>query len=160
MQKNPVTFDNSRKFILELEMARQGAKEIGVLQQREESDDYKIDWTRRQSAYKKLKNKGKKNETKEVAQTQDCSACGKSHAKNACPAKRQKCNKCNKLGHLQVKCWSKTSNRITVGRVCQRDSKIQLEASTEKKKVTMAWYPDTGADCDVMGLEEFKALSL
>jgi hypothetical protein len=55
MQKNPATFDNALKFILELETARQDARAIGGSGQRSSVDEFDVDFVRNQSSYKKLR---------------------------------------------------------------------------------------------------------
>jgi len=82
MQKNPATFDEARKFILELETARQGARAIGMSGQNEDGEDFDVDWMKQQSTYKKKRSVN----SNDKATVKDCSACGRDHGKGSCPA--------------------------------------------------------------------------
>jgi hypothetical protein len=65
-----------------------------------------------------------------------------------------------KTGHFAAKCHLKTSNFITIGRVCRKSGKVPVEMSVAGRAARTFWYPDTGADCNVMGLTDFEALAL
>lgn len=55
------------------------------------------------------KDKHSKEQT-ENSEKYDCSRCGTSHKRRACPAFNQKCNKCKRIGHFSKMCRSKQDN--------------------------------------------------
>ncbi|CAI6350058.1 unnamed protein product [Macrosiphum euphorbiae] len=105
----------------------------------------------------------------------NCFKCGNQHAINKCPAFGKNCKACGKLNHFAVKCKSKEKyNNYQVNEVHQNDEKEVTYLSlntveTEKCKnwtdivdinnIKMVIKIDTGAQLNVMPLNEFKKLN-
>lgn len=106
--------------------------------------------------------------------TKPCGKCGFEHQVNGrCPAAKAKCHGCSKIGHYSKMCRNKHSVSIVtenckseqssyfIGSVSDSNnpsSKWNILASINNKYVTLGI--DTGADANVMSLNDFKLLGL
>lgn len=163
MEKNPETFEDARKYILELETARRGAKAIGATGAAV-WDDLEVNRTfKNSSTYKKGKNPpnvGKVGGGKSSWVT-DCGRCGYNHPNGKCRTRKKTCTSCGKLGHFEAKCLGEgkgdnlSPNAIQVGRIFKA-RKLQILTTVGSTSARLSWLPDTGADCNVMGLKDFK----
>lgn len=171
MEKDPDTFDEALKFILELETSRKGAKAIGVNGVKGGGD---LDVNRAfkgPSAYKMKKGhqgSGGRPAEGQSVQVKDCGRCGFDHPKGKCKATGQKCTSCGKVGHFWKKCregkcgGSLSPKAVHVGRV-MKARQLNIRTTVGRSTTEVVWLPDTGADCNVLGskdLEKFGKVNL
>ena len=164
MEKNPRTFDEARRYILELETARRGAKAIAS-----SSNSAKL-VAANKSNYKKTQSKKKEQESRPDKCTR-FGAPASDHSRNKCPAMNTVCDSCGKKGHLQSVCFKgnkNTSNsnkkkQLSVIRVCatqtsecKTSNQVDVQLSSRKKTSTVTLRADTGADATVLGLSIYE----
>ena len=140
-----------------------------------------VNAARRQSAYKRRQtatpkpSKETSSGPRSEASTSDkskakCSACGRSHNKQPCPALTWKCGKCHQKGHFGHMCPNppaqpkRTANlaHLSLSRASNSNSSAFVSVDTQLEHVvaprTLRWLPDTGSDVDAIGLCHLSAL--
>lgn len=156
MERNPATFQDARRYILELETARKGARAMGSVLKERIQDDEELEMnrvSRKKSLYKKNKEKEKKSDERS-----ECGKCGRGHGKDKCPANGQKCHKCEKVGHFAAKCFGKSieSNAVLMIGNVTKASEIEIPTTILKKERSISWKTDTGADCNIIGMKDLQ----
>ena len=119
----------------------------------------------------------------------DCGYCGRDHLKGKCPAYGAKCGKCGKFNHFTNVCFSRhrphrnvhqfeeeyddfdydnednpESQNLYIGTVQKNVHKVTTEDSDFTVKLgingkQVAFDIDTGAQCNVMNMSTYKALT-
>ena len=177
MSEDPATFNRARDYILGLETARKGAKQMG---QTTVSSGVKEINAAKSSTYKKSKygdKNGKKtgqpwlrsNDDGRKADNSNSSKCercnGQNHLSRECPAREQTCINCNRTGHFSSACRSKPSqrtaalhlNEVQINAIDGNKNKLQVSIVTDSGfKTKVKALPDTGADISVMGAGIFN----
>ncbi|KAK9739665.1 hypothetical protein QE152_g8835 [Popillia japonica] len=132
-----------------------------------------------------LKHTGKKNWKGNKSKNKEwtCWFCALKHEKGQCPAKGQKCHKCGKLNHFAVVCKvKKRSVSNTRGKKREQDVRqIETEQLSDEYIYTISHKSsnlsmnltfevdglykditcqlDTGATCNVMGIENYRKIT-
>ncbi|XP_059087688.1 uncharacterized protein LOC131884068 [Tigriopus californicus] len=172
MERNPSTFNEARKCILELETARRGARDfshqsssltVGVL-------DQVVHVTK--SKYKKNGGKSGKMIFNKTLPSEQCPLCGlsKTHSREDCPALKSSCHACGRTGHWQPVCRQKSPSRreekraggvhlrVASSSTRERENRINVMVSPHKssKSVSLQFCADTGADVIIIGMNQFR----
>ncbi|XP_059096810.1 uncharacterized protein LOC131891302 [Tigriopus californicus] len=176
MERNPKSFEEARKFILELETSRRGAREFSSVASSHPVNavDQTVNGTK--SNYKK---KGGKSAFKKWGSSEKCPFCGnpKWHSREECPASRSSCHGCGRNGHWLQACRSKSQSKNYSARSPQEDKKasgvllditcnvqnrlqnridVLVSPKGSLKSVKMQFCADTGADVTIIGMNQFR----
>ena len=103
----------------------------------------------------------------------NCGRCGKTHAKQKCPAFGQKCHRCGNMNHYQALCRSKTVATVqvdygpdqyeicTVGEQPSRVNKalVNLYVNGRQPGNEVRFQVDTGSECDLLPLKVYKSIT-
>ncbi|XP_059096764.1 uncharacterized protein LOC131891250 [Tigriopus californicus] len=174
MERNPNTFDEARRYILELETARKGARAFNLQQtsQAINSVDRSVHVTK--SNYKKNGGKlGKWPEKKPLKKldSEVCSLCGSSrkHSREDCPAGKTSCHGCGRLGHWKPVCQQKGDKkassihlRIASASSPNHGNRIDILVSPigSNESTSLQFCADTSADVVIMGMNQFRNSNL
>ena len=125
-----------------------------------------------------VKQKPKNTPTRSKTKPSLCSRCGKSHARDHCPARDVTCFKCNCCGHFGKMCFSKTVAMVSED-TFNADDNVQTESSQnyldaisdDSDHSVTAWYirtmvnnhevvfkVDTGAEVTAISKEVYDAI--
>lgn len=164
MERNPLTFDDARKYILELETSRNGAQDFNsfrlsssshVVHSLDQSvnaakSNYRKHGGKSGSwADKKMDKSTKKSNSFEV-----CSLCGsnRKHPREDCPALKSSCHGCGRTGHWKPVCRSKDKKAGAV-HLCATLSptggnriNVKVTPAGSSSSVNLHFCADTGAD--------------
>ena len=137
------------------------------------SGDAKIDKLHVMKMPKNAKPKKKSNDgaqTDGSANQWKCKYCGQQHKPRQCPAYGNNCNKCGKPNHFASCCLANKSSRTTADMLTETSNKTGI-VDTVETEVKREWFEkldveghnlkmkiDTGASCNVMSVETYKAL--
>ena len=160
MAEDPDDFDEARQFVLGLETARKGAKQM--------KESNQVGAT---SKYKQQKSSFKTEKLVKPGDKTDCKFCGSSHAKGECPAWNQVCLSCGRKGHFAKCCKGKqgkqnekkkTANNVhtvQMNNMSVGHAKLSVKLLMGKKfAVNVQAIPDTGADISVIGEKIFAKM--
>ncbi|XP_059095941.1 uncharacterized protein LOC131890587 [Tigriopus californicus] len=147
MERNPSTFDDARRHILELETSRNGVHEFG---------------SRPRSS---LSFAVHKDQTVNAAKSNYRKLGGKSGKWPGTKADHFECHGCGRLGHWRPVCRQREDKKASGVHVCvastsfpDRGNRVNVEVtpSGSSKSVRVQFCADTGADVVIMGINQFR----
>lgn len=112
----------------------------------------------------------------QIGQSSDkkiCNRCGQQHYNNKCPAINATCFKCGRKNHYSKMCRGKIKTVNNIENSSEEEEQLFLGMITDNKINNKSWYVnikinnfttklqiDTGAQCNIMSITEFKKLKL